>query len=300
MKLQRIVQAVYFEPMAITREGWLAIHSIVKSRLARDAGVDLPLPQARFREDGSIDESTDFWGEPLPKMEIGLDGVAMIPIVGPLIHHASLIEKQCGACSYDDIKRDVEIAGNTPGIRKAVFFVSSPGGQCVGSHETGKVIDQLGDFMPTEAVTDSVMGSAAYDIVCGCRRIRCTPTAVVGCIGSMLAWLDESVRYEMAGLKMKVFADGIYKGMGTEGTSLTPAQEQELMRGVLKYSGMFKDRVRAHRLVEESSMQGQTFIGSDAVDAGLVDELVDDIDVAMEMPPELDCDFEPEDEPVPG
>lgn len=275
MKLQRVIQSVYFEPWSITPEGWRAVHSILKPRILADSGA-LELPTAK-------DDETDFFGQPLPKMEITPAGVAIIPIQGTLIHHASLLEKQCGACSYDDVKRDVESALNSAGLQKIVFHVESPGGMCVGCSEAAAVIDRATDFVRTEAVTDGWMCSAAYDLVAGVSRIYCTPSAQVGSIGAMIGWLDESVRYEVAGLKVEMFTSGPIKGLGTPGTSLTQAQKEYLQSHVLKYAEMFKAHVRENRLVNDEDMHGGTFIGSDAVDVGLVDELVDDCEECFEV-----------------
>lgn len=279
MKLSRIIQAIYFDPWSITPDGWQTLHAMLKPRLLSEnpfAGLELPQPKADASE-------TDIYGNPLPKMEITPDGVAIIPIMGTLIHHATLFEKICGACSYDDIKRDVRTALGTAGLNKIVFHVDSPGGMCMGCHETAGVIADAGQFVRTEAVTDSVMASAAYYLVASCDRISCTPTARPGSIGAMLAWLDESVRFEMAGLKVEVLASGPLKGTGTRGTSLTDEQRAYMQGTIDKYAGMFKAHVLEYRpIIDASSMQGQVFIGSDAADAGLVDEIVDDIEIAFD------------------
>jgi ClpP class serine protease len=273
MKLSHVIQAVYFSPWNITREGWQSVDAIVRPHFA-DAVLKLPAKS----ED---DEETDFFGNPLPKMEIR-DGVAIIPIQGTLIHKATLMEKQCGAVSYQDIKANVTEAIDA-GVSKIVLNVDSPGGMSMGASNTGKFIEQMADYCRIEAVTDGMMCSAAYEVCAAAHRISATSTAQVGSIGTFIAWMDESVRYQMAGVKMDVIASGPLKGAGVSGTSLSPEQRAEFQRQVDKFAGMFKAHVLANRLVEESSMQGQSFIGSDAEDAGLVDGIVDDIEECFEI-----------------
>jgi capsid assembly protease len=278
MKFQRIIQAVYFEPWSITREGWQAVHAILKPHLSNSDLPHLPKPQA------AGDEETDFFGEPLPKMEVTRDGVAIIPIFGTLLHHASVMDKQCGAVSYQDVRRDVEAALNYDGLEKIVFHIDSPGGMCMGCSETAAVIDRATEFTRTEAVTDGMICSAAYDLVAGVDAIYCTPSSVVGSIGAMAAWLDQSVRYEMAGLKVELFASGALKGTGTPGTSLTEEQRAYMQSRVDKYAEMFKSHVSACRMVDESHMHGGVFIGSDAVTVGLVDRIVQDVEERFSPP----------------
>jgi ClpP class serine protease len=273
VKLQRVISAVYFEPWAITPDGWRSVHQIVKPRALGDFDPTT-IPQAK-------DDDHDFFGNPMPKMEITHHGVAIIPIQGVLIHHASLLDKQCGACSYQDVRANVESAMDA-GVKKIVFHCDSPGGMCMGCAETAAAIDAAADFVRCEAVTDGLMCSACYDMVAGCSRIYCTPSAVVGSIGAMTAFLDQSIRYEMAGLKVEMFTSGPIKGTGQPGTALTDEQRAYLQAGVDKYAEMFKSHVRQHRMMDEADMHGGTFIGSDAVDAGLVDELVDDCEECFE------------------
>lgn len=273
MKFPHVIQAVYFAPWSITPEGWRAVHAIVKPHVL---GVDkLAIPQ-------SSDDDTDFFGEPLPRMEIRPDGVCIIPVIGTLLQHASLLDKQCGACSYDDIRRDLQQAVNTPGINKIVLNINSPGGMSMGSHECAQAVENAAELLRVEAVTDALMCSAAYELASSADRIYCTPTASVGSIGCLLPWMDQSVRYEMAGLKMELFASGPLKGAGWPGTELTTEQREHFQSTVDRFAGIFKDHVLSHRLVDEHAMRGQSVLGVDAVECGLVDELVDDIEDCFE------------------
>lgn len=269
MKFQQIIQAVYFEPWSITREGWSAVHAIVGPRLADPAA---PLPKA---ED---DPETDFFGNAIPKLEVTDEGVAIVPVCGTLLQHASMLDKMCGACSYDDIVRDLGVACSVRALSKIVLHIDSPGGMCRGNQEAAARVAAIRESgIRIEAVTDTVMASAAYNLAAGCHRISCTPTAMVGSIGSMSAMLDASLAYEMRGLKVEVLASGPLKGAGWPGTSLTPEQRDYLQGLVDKYAGMFKDHVRAYRPVDEEAMQGQVFIGSAARDVGLVDDEVEEV-----------------------
>lgn len=270
MKFAHVIQAVYFQPWSITQAGWRAVHEIVQRHLHN--------PNEKFNGDGSIDETTDIYGQPIPQYELTEEGVAIIPVVGTLIHHASLIEKQCGAWSYDDIKRDVKRAIEEH-AEKIVLHVDSPGGMSMGSHECAKVVEWAKDFARVEAVTDGLMCSAAYDLCCGAHGIYATQTAQIGSIGSMIAWLDESVRFQMEGYKVELFKSGTLKGMGTPGTTLSDEHRQHLQGIVLKSAGMFKERVINNRgPVSESAMQGQGLYADDAQRENLIDGIVDEVE----------------------
>ena len=72
---------------------------------------------------------------------------------------------------------------------------------------------------------------------------------------------------------------GKFKGMGVPGTSLTSDQEQLLQDGVMELAEQFYEHMRACRGdVPDEAMQGQTFRASDAIENGLADEMVEDLD----------------------
>ncbi len=269
MNLPHIIQAVYTRPWAITREGWSAVHAIVKTRLD---DLNAPLPKA------DDDEDTDFFGQPLPKMQVTDDGVAIIPICGVLMQHAGLIERMCGACSYDDIRRDLDTAQGVRALRKIVLHIDSPGGYINGCPETADKISRVRESgIRIEAVSDTQICSAAYWLAAGCHSIECTRSADIGSIGVLLALLDSSLAFEMEGLKRELFTSGPLKGIGISGTSLTDEQRLHLQDGVDQCFDMFRTHVLRYRGLDDDTMQGQSFIGPAALNAGLVDELVDDV-----------------------
>ena len=268
MKFQQVIQAVYYEPWAITHEGWQAVHAIVRARLE---DLKAPMPKAE-------DPDQDLLGNELPKLQVTEDGVAIIPVMGTLMQHASLMAKRCGACSYQDISRDLDTARGVRALQKIVLHVGSPGGMCLGNQEVAAKVAAIRESgIRIEAVTDTQICSAAYNLVAGVHRISSTSTAYIGSVGAMSALLDSSLAYEMEGLKVEMIRSGPLKGVGMPGTALSPEQRDYLQGLVDKFAGMFKDHVRQYRPVDEETMQGQVFIGSAAREAGLVDELVEEV-----------------------
>lgn len=274
--LARTMEALSCQPWHIRREAWEAFATAISSALDLDAqlcerrGASGPRPDSDFR------------GNPLPKMQVLPEhGTAVVPVMGVLMHHASDYERRMGACSYDDIKEDLWSAANTPGVSKVVMHIDSPGGMALGNDECAAVAAECAELVRLEAVTDSQMCSAAYLLASPAAKISCTRSAQVGAIGCFMTFCDTRAFYERLGASVKVFSDGIYKGAGTPGTSLTKDQEAYFQGLVEKYGGMFKAAVQQNRIVGDEDMQGQVFIGSDALDAGLVDSVVDQVDDAF-------------------
>ena len=146
MKFQQIIEAVYFKPWSISDAGWRDIHRIVKPHLLGEAlppsvqnFISARLTVAaktpadvleKIQADSGDDDCPeyDFFGQPIEQFQVTPDGLAICPVFGPLINHASLMDKMCGACSYQQIRSNLEEAMATPGLKRIVLKIGSPGG----------------------------------------------------------------------------------------------------------------------------------------------------------------------------
>src|ERR1700677_27383 len=267
MRFQRIIDAVYHQPLAISLSGFETIDRILRP------AIEGKRPEA------------DLFGEDMPQMEIE-NGVAVIPVIGPLLQHASLLDKQCGATSYDDIQEDLEAAAARGDVRTVIFNFDSPGGQMAGGIELAEFIAefQRETGIACYAWSGSQCFSAAYMLAVSCDQIFCSRTAMIGSIGCIIGFLDTSEAHKMAGLKPNVFTSGKYKGAGYPGTALTEDQSTNLQSLVDEAFGMFAQHVVAHRPeIEADSMQGQVMFGSVAVALGIADENVDTLEELLDF-----------------
>jgi hypothetical protein len=81
---------------------------------------------------------------------------------------------------------------------------------------------------------------------------------------------------------MDVIKSGLFKGAGIPGTSLDANQRKMLQDEVDEIHADFKGAVKAVReFVDDASMEGQTFSGKKAAEAGLVTSLVNGFDELM-------------------
>lgn len=266
MRLSNILHEVYGKPLLITKDGFMSVHRVIQSKLAND------ISSTKFVEESN----TDIFGEPLPVMEVDVDmKLATIPVVGIVGHRIGMLEKTCGVVDVRDIRQNVKVALENPFVETILFDVNSPGGTVTGVPELADYIAQATKIKKTIAFTDTLMASAAYFLMAGCSEIISTPSADVGSVGVYQALLDVSKLYDDLGVKVELFKDGEYKAMGIEGIPLTDKQRELLQSDVNKISLMFKEFVKQYRKVSDETLQGQTFMGFDAVDNGLIDGVID-------------------------
>jgi signal peptide peptidase SppA len=269
MRYQHILQAVYAEPWLIKPQAHAVIRDFLSRRLAEDGPPKRP-------------DGVDFCGDAVEvdQME-NMDGVAVIPIGGIIARNIGAFERGMGVVDTLTIAKDVEWANKSKDIRGLVLDIDSPGGIVTGTPELADLIASVDK--PVFAYSGSMMCSAAYWIASGADRIFSTKSADIGSIGVYMAMLDESERYKEEGVEVEMFRSGTFKGAGYPGTSLTDAQREQMQHEVDAIAAEFKGFVTQFRQVDDSTMQGQSFMGSHAVSVGLVDELVGDIADVIDM-----------------
>ena len=122
-------------------------------------------------------------GEPLDntrKVEIR-DGIAVIPITGPLFPRANLFSEISGAYSVEMLALDLARAGDDQEVRGVVLAIDSPGGHTTMINEFA---NQVADFSkPIVAYVVGSAASAAYWIAIAADRVVLDDTAIVGSIG---------------------------------------------------------------------------------------------------------------------
>ena len=202
------------------------------------------------------------------------DGIARIPVGGPIGQDLGEFEKGAGAVDVDDIRAEIEQAEDDDEVEAIVLDFDSPGGAVTGTAELGSYIDEV--EKPIYAFCRGQMMSGAYWLACACDGVFCTPSAMVGNIGVCMVFNDLSRAADMAGVKVKVFASAPIKGLLTKGTSLSAAQEVFLQGLVMELADNFYSHVRANRPdVQDEDMQGQFYTGTTALAKGFVDDVME-------------------------
>lgn len=265
MKLQALLQQLYYEPALILPEAHASIRRLIESRIEHS--------EPFAREPGQDACGNEVETE---QMEIR-DGIAFIPIGGAIGQGLDPFERGSGAVDVDDIAADLDQAEEAKDVRAMVLDFDSPGGMVLGTPELADRISQVDK--PIFSFTRSLIASAAYWLASSTDGIFSTETANIGSIGVYIPVHDMSMRYAQAGIKVELIKAGKLKGMGYPGTAMSDAGREHLQERVNKIYGMFTDHVKRNRGdISADTMQGQVFMGAEAMERGLIDGIVKSID----------------------
>jgi ClpP class serine protease len=124
------------------------------------------------------------------------DGIAIIPISGPIFPKANLMTEVSGATSVQIAARDFNTALSDPNIKGIILNVDSPGGNIVGIHEFAQMIyaARETDEKPIKTYTGGIMASAAYAIGSASSEVIVDRTATLGSLGVVTSMPDPSKR----------------------------------------------------------------------------------------------------------
>lgn len=243
----------------------------VSSRRAIMDDDQMP-PNGMPMDDYEMDDSTE-----------SAENIAVVEVHGILGKHLSSMDTECGGCDVDEVEEEIEEAMADARCRAVVLDFDSPGGVVTGIPELARRIREWTKTKPIYAFTGSQCCSAAYWLASACSGVFCTVTADVGSIGVYVALVDDTEWWKQEGYKLELVKAGKFKAMGISGQPLAPEERALIQSDVDAVYAMFTSDVRAARPgVDDASMQGQTFMGANAVMAGLADEVCGGMDELLQ------------------
>jgi len=176
---------------------------------------------------------------------------------------------------YDDIAEQVADADANPNINSILLHIDSPGGTITGLPELAAKLRNVSK--PLVAYTEGTAASAAYWIASQADSVLLSESAEVGSVGVYVALLDQTEYLRQMGLKVNAVSAGENKLDYADFKPLSEEARERLQANVNKWHERFKEEINNKRTVPQSSMTGQTYEGMEAVEAGLADGVVNDL-----------------------
>jgi ClpP class serine protease len=205
-----------------------------------------------------------------------IDGVALIPIEGTLVHKGAYVGAYSGRTSYEGLQALVLRALRNPAIKGVVFEVDSFGGELAGAFETADLIARLSAEKPTLAILTDHALSAGYLLASAARQIIIPEHGRAGSIGVVTLHADLSAALEQRGIKVTVLRAGTQKMSANPFEPLADDTIQRLLSDLEAARTTFAEsigRYRGTRFTSQAALatEAQDYRGSDAVALGLAD-----------------------------
>lgn len=262
MPFERILTYTHYTPWFCTSSAYLGMRDFIDVCVKRaEAGGSLD-----FKNEGLALNDLQSRRE----MTIDQNGIAHVHVLGVLGRGLAPIEKICGRTDYADLEKELALAQRN--ARAVAIDFDTPGGSAISVDQTAKAIAAL--TIPKVASSESLVASAGYYLAAGCDRIFLGSGSMAGSIGTIMPWKDTSQQALDMGVQTKVFVNkgATLKGIRND-VPLTEDQEAYLQEMVNALGSAFRSHIEDHRTPDESVYQAGTYVGQQAVDCGLVDEI---------------------------
>lgn len=207
------------------------------------------------------------------------DIIAVVPIDGAIIDGSSrrLPFGLARASGADTLVSTLEALRDESRVAAVVLRIDSPGGDAIASDRIARAVERLAEEKPVVASMGDVAASGGYYVAAPARHIMAEPTTITGSIGIF------SIRASFAGLLARfgigtsVEERGEYAAGSSPLQPLDPADRAPIEKQIDFLYGRFLDVVAKGRGMERAEVrrraEGRVWIGSDALDQGLVDAL---------------------------
>ncbi|MFO8114413.1 MAG: signal peptide peptidase SppA [Halorubrum sp.] len=180
----------------------------------------------------------------------------------------------------DDVVEQIEAAGEDEDVEALVVELNTPGGEVLPSDDIRRAaIDFDG---PTVAYATDICASGGYWIASGCDELWAHDASLVGSIGVVGSRPNASGLADKLGISYEQFTAGEYKDAGVPLREIEQ-DEREYLQGIIDgYYEQFVETVSEGRDMDPETVRGteaRVYLGTDAAEVGLVDELGTEDDV---------------------
>jgi capsid assembly protease len=206
-----------------------------------------------------------------------IEGVAVIPVTGTLVHKLGTMQPYSGMTGYDGIRACLSLAMNDDAVKAIMLDIDSPGGEVAGCFDLVDDIYNARGTKPMWSILSESAYSAAYAIASATDKITVPRTGGVGSVGVIALHTDISKALDQAGIVVTMFKYGERKGEGNEFQPLSDSAKKYFQADIDEAGELFINTVARNRNMKSSAVRATeagTFQGSAGVEIGFADEVL--------------------------
>jgi protease-4 len=202
--------------------------------------------------------------------------VAEVAVEGPITRDGggSTVPPSPGGAGADDVVEQIERADEDGNAEALLVKLNTPGGAVVPSQDIRLAAERFDG--PTVAYATDTCASGGYLIAAGCDELWAREGSIVGSVGVVGSRVNVADLADRLGVSYEQLTAGRFKDAGTPLKEFEE-EEREYLQGLVDgYYDQFVGEVVEGRALEEETVrdtEARVYLGSEAADMGLVDEL---------------------------
>lgn len=226
---------------------------------------------------GYLPRKVDFWtGQDITDQSYPVvNSIAVIDIMGTLVHSGGYIGSSSGMMCYDGIQAQIASAEDNALVKGIMLRFHTPGGEVSGVQALGTAIDQCSK--PVWGHANDMAASAGCWLISACDKVLLTQTAEIGSIGVLMGHCDYSEALAAEGIKVTLIHAGAHKVDGNPYEPLPASVQAEFQGDLDELRNLFATTVATYRgipTLQVLATEARMYRGQAAVAEGLADQVM--------------------------
>ena len=220
---------------------------------------------------------------------------AKVSVSGPITRDRGRPSPLSGAtgATADEVVERVEAADEDEDVEALLVELNTPGGEVVPSDDIRRAVAEFDG--PTVAYATDLCASGGYWIASGCDELWAREGSLVGSIGVVGSRPNAAGLADKLGISYEQFTAGEYKDAGVPLREIEEDEREYLQSLIDGYYEQFVETVSEGRGMDPEAVRGteaRVYLGPDALEIGLVDELGVEDDVEGRIAEAIDDDVD--------
>ena len=220
---------------------------------------------------------------------------AKVSVSGPISRDRGRPSPLSGAtgATADEVVEQIEAADDDEDVEALLVELNTPGGEVVPSDDIRRAAAEFDG--PTVGYATDLCASGGYWIASGCDELWARKGSLVGSIGVVGSRPNAAGLADKLGISYEQFTAGEYKDAGVPLREIEDDEREYLQSLIDGYYEQFVETVSEGRDMDPEAIrdtEARVYLGTDADEMGLVDELGTETDVEDRLSDRIDADAE--------
>ncbi|ENO1788088.1 S49 family peptidase [Vibrio vulnificus] len=215
-----------------------------------------------------------------------VNGIAIVPISGTLVHKYGYIRPMSGMTGYDGIDFRIREALADREVKAVMLDMDTPGGMVAGCFDLADKIAEYRKIKPIWSLCYDMHCSAGQMIASACSHRLITQTGVAGSVGVIMAHTNIEKMLDQQGVEITLITAGSHKADGNPYQALPKDVREKWQKELESNRQMFASKAAAYMGVDVKKVlatEAETYEGQAAVDIGFANEVVNGLDAVQIM-----------------
>ncbi len=220
---------------------------------------------------------------------------AKVSVSGPISRDRGRPSPLSGATgtTADEVVEQIEAADDDEDVEALLIELNTPGGEVVPSDDVRRAAVEFDG--PTVGYATDLCASGGYWIASGCDEVWARNGSLVGSIGVIGSRPNAAGLADKLGISYEQFTAGEYKDAGVPLREIEDDEREYLQSLIDGYYEQFVETVSEGREMDPETIrdtEARVYLGPDAAELGLVDELGTQEDVEDALAERIGADVD--------